>query len=63
MKKEKACAAGDSDNRCMERTPHKCFRCGSEDNLITNGPKPSKGNKKRLNQLCFRGIGNRASQN
>ena len=27
--KEKARAAGDLDNRRMERTPRKCFRCGS----------------------------------
>ena len=33
---EKACAAGDSDNRKTEHTPWKCFRCGSEDDLIEN---------------------------
>ena len=25
--KEKSCAASDSDNRQMESTPQKCFRC------------------------------------
>ena len=32
--KEKARAAGASDNRRTERTSQKCFRCGSEDDLI-----------------------------
>ena len=31
---EKSRTDGDSDNKCMERTPRKCFRCGSEDHLV-----------------------------
>ena len=31
---EKACAVDVSSNRQMERTPRKCFRCGSEDHMI-----------------------------
>ena len=42
--KEKARAAGDLDNRRTERTPQKCFRCGSEDHLIEKCPKPTKEN-------------------
>ena len=52
-KKEKAREAGDLDNRCTERTPRKCFRCGSEYDLIEELPKPPKENKKRRNQVCF----------
>ena len=40
--KEKARAAGDSDIRRKGHTPHKCFRCGSEDHLISKCPKPPK---------------------
>ena len=40
--KEKARVAGDLDKRRMEHTSHKCFRCGSEDHLIEEYPKPSK---------------------
>ena len=45
-KRKKSCAAGDSDNRQTERTPQKCFRCGSEDHLIEKCPKPPKDNEK-----------------
>ena len=45
-KKEKACAAGDSDNRRTEHTPRKCSRCGSEDHIIAKFPKPHKENEK-----------------
>ena len=45
--KRKSCAAGDLDNKRTERTPHKCFRCGSEDNLIAKCPNPPKGNDKQ----------------
>ena len=34
-------------NRKMERTPRKCFRCGSEDHIIAKCPKPPKDNEKR----------------
>ena len=37
----------------MERTPHKCFRCGSEDHMIAKCPK----------QVCFNEKGNRACKN
>ena len=43
---KKARADGDSDKRRTERTPCKCFRCGSEDNLIAKYPKPPKDNEK-----------------
>ena len=42
--KEKACAAGHSDNRKTEQTSRKCFICGSEDKLIVKCPKPPKDN-------------------
>ena len=42
--KEKSCADDDSDNRCTERTPRKCFRCRSEDNIIAKCPKTPKYN-------------------
>ena len=41
--KEKARAVDVSYNRQMERTPRKCFRCGSEDHMIAKFPK----------QVCF----------
>ena len=37
----------------MERTPRKCFRCGSEDHMITKCPK----------QVCFNKKGNRECDN
>ena len=37
---EKAQAFDVSSNRKMERTPRKCFRCGSEDHMIAKCPKP-----------------------
>ena len=37
--KEKARAFDVSSYRQMERTPRKCFRCGSEDHMITKCPK------------------------
>ena len=42
---EKCRAAGDSDKWRTERTPRKCFRCGSEDNIIDKFPKTPKDNK------------------
>ena len=38
--KEKARSAGTSSNKNSDRTARKCFRCGSEDHLITKFPKP-----------------------
>ena len=60
--KEKARAAGDLDNRRTERTPRKCFRCGSEDHLIVKCTKPPKDNEKQRNQVCFSERGNCALQ-
>ena len=39
--------AGASDNRRTERTPQKCFRCGSKDHIIAKCPKPKKNNEKQ----------------
>ena len=50
------------DNRQTERTPLKCFRCGSKDHLIAKDPKPPKENEKNKNQVRFSERGNRASQ-
>ena len=44
---------GDSDNRQTERTPQKCFKCGSEDPLIAKFLKPPKDNEKRRKQVRF----------
>ena len=38
--KEKYCATGDSDRQWTERTPRKCFRCGSIYHLISKFLKP-----------------------
>ena len=40
-----------SSNRNLERPPCKCFRCGSEDQMIAKCPKPPKDNEKRRNQV------------
>ena len=61
--KEKSRAAGDSDNRRTDRTPQKCFRCGSEDPLIAKCPKPPKENDKRRKQVYFNEKFNRACNN
>ena len=58
--KKKARAAGDLDKRRTERITRKCFRCGSEDHLISKCPKPPKKNKKRRKQVRFSERGNRA---
>ena len=50
QEKEKAREAGNSENRRTERTPRKCFRCGSEDHLTTKCPNLPKENKKRRKQ-------------
>ena len=36
-----------------EFPPHKCFRCGSVDHIISKFPKPPKDNDKRQNKACF----------
>ena len=60
--KEKYHVAGDLDNRRTERTSRKCFRCRSEDNLISKFLKPPKDNKKRRKKVRFNERGNHASQ-
>ena len=47
MNKKKYRGDGDSGKQRTERTPHKCFICGSEDHLIAKCPKPPKDNKKK----------------
>ena len=47
----------------MEHPPRKCFRCGSEDHMITKYPKPPKYNGKRQRQVRFNEKGNRACDN
>ena len=47
----------------MERPPRKCFRCESEDHMITKFPNPPKGNEKRRRQVHFNEKGNRACDN
>ena len=47
----------------MERTPRKCFRCGSEDHIITKCPNPPKDNEKRLKEVCLNEKGNRECNN
>ena len=44
----------------MERTPRKCFRCGSEDHMIKKCPNPPKDNEKWRKQVCFNEKGNHA---
>ena len=63
QEKEKAGAAGASDNRQTGRIPRKCFRCGSEYHLIEKFPKPPKDNEKRKKQVRFNKEGNRACYN
>ena len=46
----------------MEHTTRKCFRCGSEDHLISKCPKPPKENKKLRKQVRFSERGNRVYQ-
>ena len=51
--KGKSCASGDSYRQQNERTPYKCFRCRSVDNLIAKFPKPLKDLKKRRETVSF----------
>ena len=43
--------------------PWKCFRCGSEDHLLTKCPNPPKNNEKWIKQVCFNKKGNCACDN
>ena len=54
--------SGDSENRRMERTPRKCFRCGSEDDLIAKCPSPHTDNEKQHNKVRSSERGNCALQ-
>ena len=47
-----------SENRQTERTPRKCFRCGSEDHIIAKCPKPIKDNEKRQKKVRLNEKGN-----
>ena len=47
----------------MERPPHKCFRCVSEDHMIAKFPKPPKDIEKRQRKVSFNEKGNRACDN
>ena len=58
--KGKSRVAGDSDKIPIERTTRKCFRCGSEDRLISICLKSN--NKKGQKQVHFSERGNRTSQ-
>ena len=49
--------------RLTEQTPQKCFRCGSEDQLIAKCPKPPIDNEKRRKQVIFNEKGNRVCDN
>ena len=60
--KKKTRAAGDPEIQRTERTPRKCFRCGSLYHLIAKCPKPPKDNEKRRNQVSFDERGNHALQ-
>ena len=55
--KEKARAVDVSSNRQMERTPQKCFRCGSEDHMIAKCPKQVFFNE-NVNYACNNGKNN-----
>ena len=63
MRKEKSRAVDVSSNRHMERPPRKCFRCGSEDNMIPKYPKSPKDNEKQRKQVCFNENFNHACDN
>ena len=60
--KGEACADGDSEGQKTEHAPHKWFRCGYVDHLVTKCPKPPKDNEKRQKTVCFNENGNHASQ-
>ena len=47
----------------MQRPPRKCFKCGSEDNMIAKCPNPPKDNEKRRKQVRFNEKVNRARDN
>ena len=60
--KEIVRTAGDLDKRRTELTPHKCFICRSEDNIIDKCTKPPKDNEKQRKQVSFSERGNGESK-
>ena len=61
--KEKACASGHLEKIQTERTPQKCFICGSEYHPIAKCPKPPKENERRRYQVRLNEKVNRACDN
>ena len=61
--KEKARSAGTSSNKNSDRPARKCFRCGSEDHMITKCPKPPKYREKIRKSEKSKEKGNRACDN
>ena len=55
--KEKARADDDLDRQKTERTPCKCFRYKSVDNIIYKCTKPPKGDKKIMKDSQFQSKG------
>ena len=63
MEKQKARSAGTSSNKSSDRPARKCFRFGSEDNLIAKCPKPPKDIEKRRKSDKSKEKGNRMCDN
>ena len=63
QEKEKSRATGHLEYRRTERTPQKCFRCGSEDHLIAKCQNQPKKNEKRKKKVCLNKKVNRAYDN
>ena len=61
--KDKARAVDVSSDRHADCTSRKCFRYGSEDQMITKCPKPPKDNEKRQRKLRFNEKMDRACNN
>ena len=61
--KEKARSAGTSSKKNSDRPARKCFRCGSEDNMIAKCPKPPKDSEKRCKSEKSKEKGNRGCDN
>ena len=61
--KEKACSAGTSSKKNLNRQARKCFGCGSEDHLIAKCPKPPKDSEKRRKSEKSKEKGNSAKDN
>ena len=61
--KGKARSAGTSSNKNSDRSAWKCFRCDSENHMISKCPKPSKDSEKRRKSERSKEKGNRACDN